>query len=116
MKWGMKSFAEALRRKNARIAREKLERIVKSLDMRDEYWRGYRRALEGMVAAMESGDELPLLRQLVDKRYPDDKVRELVEKMRVKVSQNFRPRDEKGFYTAWIEVLQAFGEGKRSKK
>ena len=116
MRRGIKTFVEALRRKNVKMAKEKFEWLVKGLDIRDEYWWGYRRALEGMVVVLESGDELSLLRQLVDKKYPGDKIKELIEEMQVKVSQNFRPRDEKGYHTAWIEVLQVFDEfGRKSE-
>lgn len=117
MRRGIKTFVMALRRKNSRVAKEKFERIVKGLDVGDEYWQGYRRALGGMVAALESGDELSLLRQMINGRYPDEKIEELTEEMRVRASQDFRPEDERGYHAAWIEILQAFGEfGKKSEE
>ncbi len=110
MKRGVKTFAEALRRKNAKKAKEKFERIAKRLSTKDEYWRGYRRALEGMVAALESGDDLTFLRQLASGRHPVEDIKRYIGEMQAKVDQDFRPKDERGYHAAWVEILGIFLE------
>ena len=100
--------------KDVRGAREKLEEILRGFDSRDDFWKGYRLALQGMVAALEAGDELTVMRRIVEGRYPPENMRELMEQMRSRISQPFRSDEERGFDSAWVQVLQILLE--RSNK
>jgi len=110
MKSDLKPFVGAILEKNAKNAREKLEEICQGLDLTGEFWRGYRLALQGMVAALETGDELTLIRRIVDGKCPRENIQEFIRQTRDKISQEFRPEDERGFSKAWIDVLQIFLE------
>lgn len=113
----MKTFAKALRGKNAKKAKEKFERIAKRLNTKDEYWKGYHRALEGMVAALESGDDLTFLKRVASGKYSSEDIKRYIDEMRVKVNQDFRPNDERGYHAAWVEVLDVFLEmAEKSKR
>lgn len=92
--------------KNVKEAKEKLEEKTRGLDPGDDFWKGYRLALQGMLAALETGDELAVVRRIVDGRYPPEKMRELMEQMQGRVSQPFRSAEERGFDSAWVQVLQ----------
>lgn len=106
MKSDLKPFVDAILEKNAKSAREKLEEICQKPDLTGEIWRGYRLALQGMVAALETGDELTLIRRIVDGKCLRENIQELIRQMRDKTSQEFRPEDERGFSKAWMDVLQ----------
>jgi hypothetical protein len=108
MKPDLKPLVIALRRKDPKAARERLERIVEKLDLDDEFWKGYSLALRGMVTALESGDELTIIRRIIDGKHSRENINRLVQDMQARISQVFRPKDEQGFNTAWMEVLQMF--------
>ncbi len=116
MERGMKTFAEALKRRKVRSARAKLDRIVRRLDAGDEYWQGYRSALEGMVAALESGDDLTFLRQVASRSNSRESIEKYIAEMQAKASQDFRPREEQGYHAAWVEILQTFLEMSEKNK
>jgi len=105
---GVKTFAEDIKRGKGRSAKIKLERIAKRFDRKDEFQHGYLTALEGMVSAVESGDDLTLLKQIANSPKPREKIEQYLAEMQTRVSQDFRPREEIGYNTAWVEVLQAF--------
>jgi hypothetical protein len=110
----LRSFVDLMLQKDVRGAREKLEEIIRGFDSRDDFWKGYRLALQGMVAALEAGDELTVMRRIVEGRYPPENMRELMEQMRSRISQPFRSDEERGFDSAWVQVLQILLE--RSNK
>ncbi|MCD6248305.1 MAG: hypothetical protein J7J17_02505 [Hadesarchaea archaeon] len=117
MERGVKTFAEALWGKKIKAARKKAERIVKRLNAGGEYQRGYAQALRGMVAALESDDDLALLRRIIDGENPERLIRRHLEEFKVRASQDFRPEDERGYYAAWVDVLQIFsGKVGKSKE
>ena len=108
MKPDLKQFVTALRRNDPKAAKERLERIVEKLNLDDEFWRGYCLALRGMVTALEAGDELTVIRRIVTAKYSREDISRFVQDAQVRISQVFRPKDEQGFDTAWMEVLQMF--------
>lgn len=97
---------DALLEKDFRRAKERLEEISKEIDLSDEFWRGYRLALQGMIAALETGDELTVIRRIVNGRYSPEDLRRFIGEVGGRISNAFRPKDEQGFYTAWRDVLQ----------
>lgn len=108
MELDLKPFVRAFREKDTKKAREWLEQTKSRVDPNDEFGRGYLLALQGMVAALEAGGELSVVKRVVNGGYKQEQIAELVKSTRERVSRKFRPKDEQGFNTAWIEVLREF--------
>lgn len=108
MELDLKPFVQTLREKDTKKAKEWLEQIKSKVDFNDEFWRGYLLALRGMIAALEAGGELSVTNRVVNGEYKQEQIVELVKSVREKLSRKFRPKDEKGFDTALVEVLQEF--------
>ena len=104
----LKPFVRALREKDTKKAREWLEQTKSRVDSNDEFGRGYLQALQGMVASLEIGSELSLIKRVVNKEYKQEQIDGLIDSERKRIPRKFRPKDEQGFDTAWVEVLQGF--------
>ena len=104
----LKSFVDALKARNTKKAKEWLEQNRARFDPRDEFERGYLLALQGMVVALEAGAEQAVIKRLVNGEYGKERVEELIKEARRRLSRKFRHKDERGFDTAWIEVIQGF--------
>jgi len=99
-------FVDALRKKDAKKAGEWLEQNKGKFDPSDEFHRGYLLALGGMVASIESGSELSVIKCILDEGCKEERVKEFIREARDRLSLKFRPSDEQGFDTAWVDVLQ----------
>ena len=110
MKPDLKSFVEAIWKKDNKKAKEALEVINRRLDLNDEFWKGYRLALHGMIATLETGDELTVIRRIINLGYTRQDIQELLNQANARLSNTFRPKDEQGFNTAWVDVLQIFSQ------
>jgi len=108
MELDLKPFVRALREKDTKKAREWLEQTKSRVDSNDEFGRGYLQALQGMVASLETGSELSLIKRVVNKEYKQEQIDGLIDSERKRIPRKFRPKDEQGFDTAWVEVLQGF--------
>lgn len=106
MELDLRPFVGLMLQKNVKGAKEKLEEMVRGFDSADDFWKGYRLALQGMLAALETGDELTVVRRIVEGRYSPESMRELMKQMRDRISQPFRSAEERGFDSAWVQVLQ----------
>ncbi len=104
----MKPFIAALRAKDTKKAREWLEQNRVKFDSSDEFEQGYLFALQGMVAALEADAEQAAIKRLVNGEYGEERIEELVKEARGRLPRKFRPKDEQGFDTAWIEVIKGF--------
>jgi len=102
----LKQFVKAVRDKDVRRAREQLEAIEQKLDTKDEFWAGYHLALRGMVAALESGDELTVVAQIASGKRSREFAQKLFKEVQEQNSRPFRSKDEQGFSTAWMDVLK----------
>ncbi|HDI12665.1 MAG TPA: hypothetical protein ENF64_00950 [Hadesarchaea archaeon] len=100
-------FVGFLRRRDLKKARDWLEQNKRTMNVDDEFVKGYLLALSGMVSGLEGG-ELSVIKQLVNGGYQDEGVERLARDLRERLSLKFRPRDEQGFDTAWLELLQEF--------
>ncbi len=109
MKRGLKGFSRAVRDGKIEESEERLESIVQG-DMNDEEWKGYHWALKGMVKALDSDSDLSLARQIAEDKIGMEKARKLKEEMEEKSSQGFRPGYERGYNSAWSDVLQVIIE------
>ena len=108
VKLDLKPFVEALKKKDVKKARESLEDMENKLNLKDEFWCGYHLALCGMISAIESGDELSLILKMLGRTIPGESLQKLTQQIQERVSQLFRPEDEIGFSTAWVDALQLF--------
>lgn len=108
MELDLKPVVRAFREKDTKKARGWLEQTKSRIDPNDEFGRGYLLALQGMVAALEAGGELSVVKRVVNGEYKQEQIAELVKSTREKLSLKFRPKDEQGFDTAWIEILREF--------
>lgn len=108
MELDLKPFVDALRTKDMKKAREWLEQNRVKFDPSDEFERGYLLALQGMVAALEAGANQSAIKKLVSGEYGKERIEELVKEAKGRVSRKFRPQDERGFDTVWIEVIEGF--------
>ena len=110
MELDLKPFVRALREKDTKKVREWLEQTKSSVDPNDEFERGYLQALQGMVAALETGSELSVIKRVVNREYKQEQIKELIKSTRERASRKFSPKDEQGFDSAWVEVLQGFSK------
>lgn len=116
----MEMFVRSLLRRDfskARAHLDKLERIVGE----DEWGKGYSRAIEGFISALKDNEGDSLIFKLINE-FDREKAKELLENFEGIASQEFRDDYERGYYTAWKELLTAYlaqstlesvGRGKR---
>lgn len=104
----LKPFVKLLKQKDLRKAREWLEQNKGGLNPADEFGRGYLLALQGMISALEVGGELSVIKRVMNGGYRQEQIEKLIHDKKGMLSLKFRPRDEQGFDTAWLEVLQEF--------
>lgn len=103
---GLEGFVEAFLGRNLKKAKEQLDSALIDLDPSDEFVKGYKLALQGMISALEGGDELSVARRLVEGRLEGEEIKKLLKQFRSRASARFRPKRERGFSRAWVEVLE----------
>lgn len=101
----IKTFIGLIKQRDAKKSREWLEINKGALDPKDDFYRGYLLALHGMVAALESGGELSVINKILEKRYTQGQVADLLREIKSRAAQKFRGKDEQGFNAAWIDFL-----------
>ncbi|MBC7219148.1 MAG: hypothetical protein H5T49_03320 [Hadesarchaea archaeon] len=94
-----------MKKRDIKGAREWLEANRNRASSGDEFMRGYLLALQGMISALESGGELSTINKVLEKKYSNEQIAEIINEARGRTSQKFRPADERGFDTAWVDVL-----------
>lgn len=99
-------FVKLLKQGDLKRAREWLEQNKGTINPGDEFEKGYFMALQGMVSALETGEELSVIKKVLNGGYKQEQINELIRDMKARLSLKFIPNDERGFSTAWIEVLQ----------
>jgi len=106
-------FVKLLKQKDLKRAREWLDQNRGGLNPSDEFERGYFMALQGMVSALEAGGELSVMKRLLNGGYGQEQINKLIHEMKGRLSLKFAPKDEQGFNTAWIEVIQELSGEKK---
>ncbi|MEM4202215.1 MAG: hypothetical protein QW786_03305 [Candidatus Hadarchaeum sp.] len=101
----IKPLIKLMKKRDVKGAKEWLEAALSMTNSGDEFARGYLLALEGMVSAMESGGELSTINKVLEKNYSSEQIAEIISEAKTRIAQKFRPTDERGFDTAWIDVL-----------
>jgi hypothetical protein len=101
----IKPFVKLVKQRDAKKSWEWLEANKGTLDQKDEFYKGYLLALQGMVAALESGSELSTISKTLEKKYTQEQVADLLRGAKSRAAQKFRAKDEQGFNTAWVDFL-----------
>jgi len=102
----MEMFLRALMRRDfdkARVHLEKLNKIVG----KDEWGRGYSKAIAGFISALNDNETDSLIVKLITE-FNREKAKELLEHFENVLAHEFRDEYEKGYYTAWKELLTAY--------
>jgi hypothetical protein len=111
MEIDLSPFVEALKRRDLKKAREWLEARKTETNTKEEFWAGYFLALSGMLSALESSQELSVIQKLVSGSPSKEEIERLTHEFKRQLSLKFKPRDERGFTTAWLEFLERFASG-----
>lgn len=109
MKRGLKTFARAVRDGDIDKAKEILDKIVQG-ELEIGVWEGYRDALEGILEALSSDNNLNLPNQIEEGKFSIENLESIREEMEERSSQEFRPEYELGYSSAWSDVLQVITE------
>ncbi|ALM76184.1 hypothetical protein [Thermococcus barophilus] len=102
----MEMFLRALMRRDFNKAKSHLEKLEKMVG-NDEWGRGYSKAINGFISALKDNDTDALIVQLV-KEVDHEKAKQLLEHFEGILKHEFRDEYEKGYYTAWVELLTAY--------
>ncbi|WP_457750690.1 hypothetical protein [Thermococcus sp.] len=103
----MEMFLRALLKRDFTRAKAHLEKLQKMAG-KDEWGKGYSKAINGFMNAIKDNDPDTLIVQLL-KEKDRKKAEELLEHFqKVILEHEFRDDYEKGYYTAWVEFLKAF--------
>ncbi len=102
----IRPLVKLLRKNGAKGAREWIESNKGDFNLEVESGKGYIIALQGMVSARESGGELFTLNKIINKKYSNEQIVDLIQGTRDKLAHESRPVDELGFCKAWVDVLQ----------
>lgn len=87
-------------------AKELLESVKEKWEESGEI-KGYRRALEGVSAALKSDESLTLAQKIADGKYSEEGLEKIKEERASKIAHEFRPPTERGFNEAWRDILEA---------
>lgn len=71
---------------------------------------GYERALKGIITSLKEERTLSLPLQILENKYSEEKLQDIKKEMKTRASHVFRSPDEKSYYEAWTDLLDAFLE------
>lgn len=108
----IKPFVKLIKHADAKKSKEWLEANKEVLDTKDEFYKGYLLALQGMISALESGVGLSVVSKILEKKYAQEQVAELSKRAKSRAVQKFRAKDEQGFNAAWVDFLNELSEEK----
>ncbi|WP_048150445.1 hypothetical protein [Palaeococcus ferrophilus] len=99
-------FVRSLLRRDFSKAKAHLDKLEKMVG-EDEWGKGYDRAIEGFLSALKDNEGDSLIFKLINE-FEREKASELKEHFERLASQEFRDEYEKGYFTAWAELLKAY--------
>lgn len=102
----MEMFLRALLRRDFSRAKGHLEKLQK-IAGNDEWGRGYSKAVSGFLSAIQDNDPDSLIVQLINE-HNLEKAEALLRHFESILRHEFRDEYEKGYYTAWVELLKAY--------
>jgi len=103
----MEMFLRALLKRDFSRAKAHAEKLQKMAGT-DEWGRGYAKAVNGFISAMKDNDPDALIVRLIseqDRERAEELLRHFQETI---LEHEFRDDYEKGYYTAWVELLKAY--------
>ncbi len=103
----MEMFLRALLKRDFSRAKAHAEKLQKMAG-KDEWGRGYTKAVNGFISAIKDNDPDSLIFRLINE-HDREKPHELLEHFQKTILEHeFRDDYEKGYYTAWVEFLKAY--------
>jgi hypothetical protein len=100
----LKLFLDALKRGDSKKASE----FIDSLAGEDDYHRGYRKALSGIIASVENKEVNSLFVKMISGDLTKTKMEEQRRNSRKVSKERFRPASERGYEKAWYDILSIF--------
>ncbi len=102
----MEMFLRALIKRDFTRARGHLDKLQKLVGS-DEWGKGYGKAINGFMSALKDNDTDSLIVQLLN-THDKEKAEMLLKRFEDILKHEFRDEYEKGYYTAWVEFLNAY--------
>lgn len=90
-------------------ARENYLQIAEHLS-KTEFNKGYSKAINGIVTSMEKNDRDSIICKIVSKEIEKRDLKKLLLESTKRASESFRTDEEKGFETAWTDILSIYIE------
>ncbi len=100
----LKLFVEALKKGDIKKASDMLEQIAAS----DEYQRGYKKALLGIVTSVENKEMNSLFFKMISETVTKKSLEEQRRQSKKMSQDTFRPASEQGYEKAWYDVLSIY--------
>ncbi|MBU7024816.1 MAG: hypothetical protein HXS40_11685 [Theionarchaea archaeon] len=100
----LKLFVVALKSGDTRKAGELIEKV----STENEYHKGYKKALAGMVASVENKEANSLVMKMLSGALTKKKMDEERKLSRRIAQETFRPAFERGYEKAWYDTLSLF--------
>lgn len=100
----LKLFVEALKSGDTRKAGE----LIEKMSTENEYHKGYKKALGGMVASVENKEANSLVTKMLSGSLTKKKMDEERKLSRRIAQETFRPAFERGYEKAWYDILSLF--------
>ena len=109
VKLRLKLLVSYLENGDVKKARENYLQIAEDLG-ETEFKKGYAKAINGIVTSMEKNDRDSIICKIVSKEFDKRNLKKLLLEATKRSSDAFRTEEEKGFETAWVDVLSIYVE------
>ncbi len=109
VKLRLKLLVSYLENGDMKKARENYLQIAEHLGD-SEYNKGYAKAINGIVISMEKNDRDSIICKVVSKEFDKRDLKKLLLESTKRASEAFRTEEEKGFETAWVDLLSIYVE------
>lgn len=109
VKLRLKLLATYLENGDMKKARENYIQIAEHLGD-TEFNKGYAKAVNGIVTSMEKNDRDSIICKVVSKEFDKRDLKKLLLESTRRASDVFRTDEEKGFETAWVDILSIYVE------
>ena len=100
----LKLLLEALKKGDTKKASDLLNKAADTT----EYDRGYKKALSGIVAAVENDEVNSLFLRMVSGAVTKKSLEEQRKQSRKTSQETFRPASERGYEKAWYDILSIY--------
>ena len=109
VKLRLKLLVSYLENGDMKKARENYLQIAEHLGD-SEFNKGYAKAINGVVTSMEKNDRDSIICKVVSKEFEKRDLKKLLLESTRRASETFRTEEEKGFETAWVDLLSIYVE------